>query len=108
MHGAQADLDSIGRRVALAEFVQGEVDFLPQEDFQEQFALLGHHSGTTGVAGPGRELPRLDKKLLEALYGRRTDVKHGGSLSNRMVEGMVKQPDSEIQRVGVHDPPQNT
>jgi len=97
MHRAETDVDAVRCGIAFAEFVQGEVNVLPQEHLQEQFAFLGDPPGASHGAGLGRELPRLNKELLEALNGGRADMKYGRRVPNRVVEGMVKQPGSKIQ-----------
>lgn len=97
MHRPQTHLDPVRRRIAFAEFVQGEVHLLKEEYLQEQFAFLGHHARTPDGAGLGCQLPGFDKQFLETLNRRRAHVKHGGGFSNRVGQGMVKQPASEIQ-----------
>lgn len=97
MHRAETDLDPVRLEIAVPEFVQGEVDFLSQEHLQEEFAFLGNHPRASYRAGWGRELSGLAKEFLEPLNGGRTDMKHGRGVPNRVIEGMVKQPGSEIQ-----------
>lgn len=90
MHRRETHRDTVGVRIARAEFLQREVHLLAEQDLHIQFALRGDRPRSRRPRRPGVECTGLAKQAPQLLNRRRADLEEAGGFPHGMGERITE------------------